>query len=119
MIYESVYPDYLYNGLPTSQCLALFYRIKIDSDKDNIDVIYQPEEIDSITWINFDKLFTVLFKGDNIIYDVYEYENGFSKPFKKIISDQNTLVNWKKEGLGIPYGHILAIKNLHQEKSKF
>jgi len=116
MLYESVYPDFLQNGLPTAQCLALFYKLKIDSDKNYIDVTYQKEEVCSFTWINFENLYSSLFKKEKLNFDVNEYENGMSKPFRQTTFDESILVNWDKEGLGIPIGHVLAIKGLYAKK---
>jgi len=117
MLYESVYPEYLVKGLATSQCLALFYIIKIDTEKDSINITYQKDEIESITWINFEKLHSALFKKEKLIFSVYEYENGNSKPFKENLWDESILVNWEDKELGIPYGHSLAIKILNSNKT--
>lgn len=113
MLYESVYPDFIKKGLPTAQCLALFYKIIIDTDKNYIDIKYQKDEVCSFSWINFDNLYSALYEKEKLIFDSYEYQDGNNKPFKTTICDENILINWEKEGLGIPFGHVLAIKYLY------
>lgn len=116
MLYESVFPDFLNKGLPSAQCMALFYKIKIDCDKNYIDVNYQKEEVCSFTWITIDDLYSSLFKKEKLNFTVYEYDNGVSKPFKETSCDESILINWDKQGLGIPCGHVLAIKDLFFKK---
>lgn len=117
LIYESCYP--LLN--PFSQILVVFYKLKLNLNRNQIILNIQLNEIEAYAWINITTLLKIPFCVPNIDYKDsinesfeflgYEYTYSENEFKEKIFTDYDFFIRESREYL--PYGHFLAIRHLN------
>jgi 8-oxo-dGTP pyrophosphatase MutT (NUDIX family) len=105
--YESVFPDYS-KGFPSSHCLIVFYFVSIKTEKENINLNIQLNEVDAYAWIYSNTFRDILFNKLTCVVtgSVYSESDLIFKPME--LSEMNFL-NYDT-GEFVPYGHRLAFK---------
>jgi hypothetical protein len=104
-----------------AQTFIIYYIIKVNEIKENIDLSFEIKEVEAYTWIHKKELNEILFKGKDCSFEGYSLskKNQFEK---KQMSSLNLNSYNQGEGEGVPYGHLIAFKYLIEKsgyKSNF
>lgn len=97
IVYESTFPISIEEGLPKSHFYIMFYIIKLDKSKNDINIVIDTNEVEAYIFIDISTLYKSILNNENFNVEV-NYNNKTTNEdilFKEVI----------------PYGHRVAIIN--------
>ena len=95
-----------------AQTFIIYFTIKINEIKENIDLTLESKEVEAYTWVHKNDLKDILFnKKENLEIEAYSLSK--KNMFEKNKFSSFNLANYNQgEGEGMPFGHYTAFKYL-------